>query len=109
MTKLNWKKIICDRPNFWTASGVGGGRYMIDGPVRDFTRGDPDGVVHYPVHHLSGHRSKPRMGRYLEPPAATLAKAKALTQADNIRLHRARKAKALAQAILSTTESAVDN
>ena len=88
--KSDWKKIICDRPNLCTASGVGGSIYTIDGPVRDFTRGDPDGVVHHPVHYLSSPRSKPRMGRYLEPPAATLAKAKALAQADNIGQHRAR-------------------
>ena len=84
MTKLNWKKIISHR-NFWTASGVSGSSYTTDGPVRDFTRGDPDGVVHYPVHYLSS------VGRSLEPPAATLAEAKALAQVDNIRLHRARR------------------
>jgi hypothetical protein len=74
----------------WTAKasrGVGG-HYDVGPLVSDYTQGR-NGLLHYPVFYLSGRRSKPhRMGRYLEPLAATLAQAMALAQADNDKIKR---------------------
>ena len=92
MTKLKWEEEDCGYVHWTAKASRGVGRHYDVGPLTsDYTQGR-NGLLHYPVFYLSGRRSKPcRMGRYLEPLAATIDEAMALAQADNDQLKAARR------------------